>query len=99
MLRHLLAFLRPGDDQPATKTYYRPRPRANDPQPIPTATGQAPADARRALGDQLPAGFDWAPSRPVLTVILGGDPTAQGPDEVRVRNAMIRAINGKGAAA
>ena len=90
---------RHGADQPRTVTYYGQRPPAVDPRSIPTGAGRAPVDVRRLTGGRLPAGFDWAPRRPVLTVVRVGDPTAPGPDEILARAALIRAIAGTGAVA
>ncbi|MDF3303379.1 hypothetical protein, partial [Streptomyces tropicalis] len=78
--------------QPRTVTYYGARTPAIDPRSIPTGAAQAPVDVRQVVGDQLPAGFDWAPRRPTLTVIKGGDPTAPALDEQMARAAMVRAI-------
>ncbi|MEU6290330.1 hypothetical protein [Streptomyces sp. NPDC046988] len=93
MLRRPLAFSRFNDaDQPSTVTYYSVRTPAIDPRSFPAHAAQAPVDVRKVVGGRLPAGFDWAPRRPPLTVLKGGDPTAPGPDERRARDAMIRAI-------
>ncbi|MFI5864687.1 hypothetical protein [Streptomyces sp. NPDC051546] len=93
MLRHPLAFSRFNDaDQPRTVTYYSARIPAIDPRSTPTDPDQVPVDVRQVVGDQLPAGFDWAPRQPTLTVIQGGDPTAPGPDEIMARASMVRAI-------
>lgn len=93
MLRRPLAFSRFNDaDQPRTVTYYGARTPAIDPRSIPTGSAHESVDVRQVVGDQLPAGFDWAPRRPTLTVIEGGDPTAPGPDEILARAAMVRAI-------
>ncbi|MFI1700340.1 hypothetical protein ACH419_30765 [Streptomyces bobili] len=93
MLRRPLAFSRFNDaDQPRTVTYYGARIPAIDPRSIPTDDDQVSVDVRQVVGDQLPAGFDWAPRWPTLTVIEGGDPTAPGPNEIMACAAMIRAI-------
>ncbi|MFD4855132.1 hypothetical protein [Streptomyces atratus] len=82
-----------------TVTYYAPRPRPADPRSTRLSDRPAPVgDVRQTLGTQLPAGFDWAPRRPALTVLNGGDPTAPGPDETQARAALIRAISRWGAA-
>ncbi|WP_331732456.1 hypothetical protein OG613_48040 (plasmid) [Streptomyces sp. NBC_00015] len=93
MLWRPLAFSRFNDaDQPRTVTYYGPRVPAIDPRFIPTDDDQVAVDVRQVVGDQLPAGFDWVPRRPNLTVIKGGDPMAPGPDETMACTVMIRAI-------
>ncbi|MFI7278512.1 hypothetical protein [Streptomyces sp. NPDC049879] len=93
-LRHPLDFFRPrdDDDQPRTVTYYAPRRRPVDPREVPA--DDQDQDVRQVVGGQLPAGFDWAPRPPLLTLIDGGDPTAPGLDEIeaghRVRAAIAR---------
>ncbi|MFB6813098.1 hypothetical protein ACFCV8_00925 [Streptomyces sp. NPDC056347] len=78
-----------------TTTYYAPPGWPAEPSsPRPTRDG----DVRYTLGPVLPDGYAWT-RRPTLTVITGGDPTAPGQDELRVRARMIAAIRRWGARA
>ncbi|GAA2720337.1 MULTISPECIES: hypothetical protein [Streptomyces] len=93
MLRRLLAFSRfDHADQPRTVTYYGARTPAIDPRSIPTGFAHESVDLRQVVGDLLPAGLDWVPRQPPLTVIEGGDPRVPGPDEILARASMVRAI-------
>lgn len=91
---HPLVSFRTDPDEPVTVTYYRPRAHRPDPRTL----GRPVQVDVRTVFPVLPDGFDWAPCRPILSIVRQ-DPAAPGQDEILARAAMVRAIVAWGAVA